>query len=69
MTSRVNSNGFADFVEDVRALDSPFHAVTKHGASLQPYNATAPSSFLRTINRFTSAQVANSRLAFFSGPR
>jgi hypothetical protein len=33
ITSRVNSNGFADFVEDVRALDSPSHAVTKHRAS------------------------------------
>ena len=29
MTNRDNSNGFADFVEDVRALDSPADAVKR----------------------------------------
>ena len=27
------------------------------------------SSFLRTMNKFTRAQVANNRLAFFASPR
>jgi hypothetical protein len=33
------------------------------------YAAVIPSSFLRARNKFTSAQVANSRFAFFAIPR
>jgi hypothetical protein len=40
----------------------PVRAVRRH------YAAVA-ISFLRTMNRFTSAQVANNRLAFFTSPR
>lgn len=35
----------------------------------RPYATARGSSFLRTVNRFTSAQVANSRWAFFLSPR
>jgi hypothetical protein len=43
-------------------------AATPQEASGAAYTAVC-SSVLRTMNRFTSAQVANSRLAFFFSPR
>ena len=57
-----------------RCLDShwffePFGYPVPAVGGVERHYAAAYNSFLRTKNRFTRAQVANSRLAFFFKPR
>ena len=49
----------------------PFRGIRSVGNAPLPWSYTAAqrSSFVRTINKFTKAQVANSRWAFFFSPR
>src|ERR1019366_279216 len=52
-----------------RRLFGPRLARSGQFGGVRRHYAAVAISFLRTMNRFTSAQVANNRLAFFISPR
>ncbi len=66
MAAMRNFSGFDLAARWVRSLNLRYAACYNHS---DRHYAAEYSSFLRAINRFTSAQVANSRLAFFFSPR